>query len=92
MSNLSTTIIKSKNTRNFNIKLMSCLFIKDEMDEFCNEVFKKEIISTLNRRIIIPFYIPILALISALLLIKSTRLYFHKSFIFIYRFVLLVIY
>ncbi len=91
LSNLSTTIIKKpKIQETSTLRLISCLFIKDEMDEFCNESFKKEIISTLNRRVIIPFYIPILALISACLLIKSKKLYLHKVSIFIYSFSLLV--
>ena len=71
---------------------MSCLTKNTKDKEFCNEGFKKEILPTLNRRIIIPFYIPVLSFICALLLIKSTRLYFHKSFIFIYGFVFTFIY
>ena len=50
----------------------------------------KEILPTLNRRVIIPFYIPVLSFICALLLIKSNRLFFHKSFVFIYGFALLL--
>ena len=38
-------------------KLIDCLFDNDKIQEFCNEGFKKEIIPTLNRRIIVPFYI-----------------------------------
>ena len=53
-------------------------------------VIQKEIISTLNRRVIIPFYIPILALIVHVFLIKSKKIYLHKVSIFIYSFSLLV--
>ena len=58
--------------------------------EFCNKDFKKEIISTLNRRIVIPLYIPIIALMCALSLIKSKKIYFNKYFSFFYCFLLLL--
>ena len=38
----------------------------------------------------IPFYIPVLSLISALLLIKSKKIYFNKAIIFLYSFLLLL--
>ena len=42
LSNLSTTIIKKpKIQETSTLRLISCLFIKDEMDEFCNRSFKK---------------------------------------------------
>ena len=91
MSNLTTNTIKNpKIQETSTIKLLSCLTKNTKDKEFCNEGFKKEILPTLNRRIIIPFYIPVLSFICALLLIKSTRLYLHKSFIFIYGFILLL--
>ena len=91
LSNLSTTTIKNpKIQETSTIRLLGCLTKDVKNKEFCNEGFKKEILPTLNRRIIIPFYIPVLSLICALLLIKSNRLFFHKSFIFIYGFALLL--
>ena len=91
LSNLTTNTIKNpKIQETSTIKLLSCLTKNTKDKEFCNEGFKKEILPTLNRRIIIPFYIPVLSFICALLLIKSTRLYLHKSFIFIYGFILLL--
>ncbi len=91
LSNLSTTTIKNpKIQETSTIRLLGCLTKDVKNKEFCNEGFKKEILPTLNRRIIIPFYIPVLSFICALLLIKSNRLFFHKSFIFIYGFALLL--
>ena len=51
---------------------------------------KKEIIPTLNRRVVIPFYIPALALIASLLLIKTEKIYFKKISVFTYCFVVLL--
>ena len=39
----------------------------------------KESLSTLNKRIITPIYLPILALIATLLLIRSERFYLKKK-------------
>ena len=52
--------------------------------------FKKEILPTLNRRIIIPFYIPAISLICSLLLMRSKKIYFNKTIIFAYSFSLLL--
>ena len=57
---------------------------------FCNEDFKKEILSTLNRRIVIPFYIPVLSLICSLLLIKSKKNFFQNLSIFFCSFLILL--
>ena len=59
-------------------------------NNFCNEGFKKEILPTLNRRIIVPFYIPVLSLICALLLIKEKNFFLNKTTIFLYGFSLLL--
>ena len=37
-----------------------------------------------------PFYVPLIALICALSLIKSNRIYFNKYIVFLYSFILLV--
>ena len=89
--NLTTTTIKNpKIQETSTLKLISCLSLKPHNNNFCNEGFKKEILPTLNRRIIIPFYIPILSLISALLLIKSKKFYFNKIIVFSYSFSILL--
>ena len=76
LSSLSNTTIKKPKIQETNtILLIACLFNENSgKNEFCNESFKKEIMSTLNRRIVIPFYIPVLSLICSLLLIKSKKI------------------
>ena len=51
---------------------------------------KKEILPTLNRRMVLPLYIPVLALLCSLLLIRSKKNYLNRFVIFIYSFSLLV--
>ena len=84
LSSLSnTTIKKPKVQETDTITLVKCFFDKSSIQTvFCNEDFKKEILSTLNRRIIIPFYIPVLSLICSLLLIKSKNNFFQNLSIF----------
>ena len=91
LSNLSSATIKKPKIQEIStIILMSCFFVKNEKKGYCNEDFKKEILTTLNRRIIIPFYIPVLSLICSLLLIKSKKFYLNKVSIFLYSFILLL--
>ena len=91
LGNLSTTTIKEpKIQETSTLKLASCLFSESKNNRICNEDFKKEILPTLNRRLIIPFYIPILSLICSLLLLKSKQNNFSKINIFLYSFFLLI--
>ena len=91
LGNLTTSTIKEPKIQETSTKkLLSCFFKKNTDKIFCNENFKKEILPTLNRRIIIPFYIPVLSLICSLLLIKSKKIYFNKFLIFLYSFLLLI--
>ena len=91
LDNLSTATIKSpKIQETSTIKLVACLFSKVENKKTCSDNFKKEILPTLNRRIITPFYIPILSLICGLLLIKKNKIYLNKIIIFLYSFTLLL--
>ena len=86
----STTIKKPKLQETSTIKLLNC-FIKDIfVDRLCDEKTKREIIPTLNRRIILPFYIPVVSLICSFLLIKSRKKILNKAYIFIYSFTLLL--
>ncbi len=87
LSNLATTTIKSpKLQETSTIKLLSC-FHKDFYfnKELCTAA-KQEIIPTLNRRIIMPLYIPIISLICCFLLLKDKKYYFNKIFIYFYSF------
>ncbi len=91
LGNLSTTTIKKpKIQETSTLKLLSCFTNKDVNSYYCNKEFKKEILPILNRRIISPFYIPVISLICALLLIKSRKIFFNKVFIFLYSFILLL--
>ena len=91
LSNLTTSTIKTpKLQETSTFKLLNCFIVKNNKLEICNSNAKKEIIPTLNRRIILPFYIPVIALICSMLLINSKKLYFNKFSIFIYSFVLLL--
>ena len=87
----NTTIKKPKIQETTTITLIKCLFDKKStQNDLCNDDFKKEILSTLNRRIIIPFYIPVLSLLCSLLLVKSKKNYFKNINIFIYCFIILL--
>ncbi len=91
LNNLHTnTIKKPKIQETSTLDLINCLIGNDKNLKSCNKDFKKEIISTLNRRIVTPLYIPILALLCALSLIKSKKIYFNKFFSFFYCFLLLL--
>ena len=79
----NTTIKKPKIQETGTISLAKCLFDESSIQTaLCNDDFKKEILSTLNRRIVIPFYIPVLSLICSLLLIKSKKNFFQNLSVF----------
>ena len=91
LENLDTMVIKKpKIQETSTITLIKCLFSRQESNKFCNDDFKKEIISTMNRRFIAPLYIPVISLICALALIRTKKIYFSKYLVFFYSFVLLV--
>ena len=92
LSNLSTNTIKKPKIQETSTKiLINCFSIKTSENEICREDIKKEIIPTLNRRLILPFYIPVVSLICSILLIKTNKKYLNKISIFIYSFILLLI-
>ena len=84
------TIKKPKIQETPTINLINCLVGSDLNKDFCNESFKKEIIPNLNRRIVMPFYVPVITLICCLLLLKTETKYFGKYIIFFYAFLILV--
>tara|TARA_B100001121_G_C18627363_1_gene592462 strand:- start:171 stop:1295 length:1125 start_codon:yes stop_codon:yes gene_type:complete len=91
LGDLTTTTIKQpKIQETSTVKLLECLFSKSISDKNCNLDYKKEIISNLNRRIIIPFYIPVISLICCMLLIKSKNGFIGKISVFLYSFILLI--
>lgn len=91
LNNLATTTIKQpKIQETSTLKLLNC-FIGDAIKSvFCSEELKKEVVPILIRRLVLPFYIPVLALICSILLIKNNKVYFNKLSIFAYSFALLI--
>ncbi len=70
----SDTIKMPKLQETSTISLISCLLELNQSQVLnCKKNEKKETIATLNRRIILPFYIPIVALLCSFLLIKTQK-------------------
>ena len=91
LANLATsTIKKPKIQETSTAKLLSCFIKKNNISQFCREDGKKEIIPILIRRLVLPFYIPVVALICSLLLLKNNKIHYNKIFIFFYSFLILV--
>ena len=92
LNNFSNTTIKTpKIQETSTTKLISCLNIDFFKNSKCDNNFDKEIISNLNRRIFLPFYIPVISLIACMLLIKTKRsIFFSKVSIFLYCFLILL--
>ena len=67
------------------MRLLRCFTKSSDDDKICNDNFKKEIIPNIVR-VILPFYIPVLALISSLLLIKFKNRKLNKISIFSFWF------
>ena len=92
LENLESRMIKSpKIQETSTLKLIQC--IKNNFSEGlnCKENSKKDILPSINRRIVLPFFIPVITLLSSMLLIKSRRKYlFNKFSIFAYSFLILL--
>ena len=86
----STTIKHPKLQETATHRLLSCFISKKFKDEICEEDANKEIIPSLNRRLILPLYIPVISLICSLLLINSNQKYLNKFSVFTYSFCLLI--
>ena len=88
----NTTIKKPKIQETSTQKLIGCALNNFYSDEDCKGNFKKEVFPTLNRRIVLPFFLPSIALIASLLLIKTKKkLFFNNISIFVYAFMILLI-
>jgi lipopolysaccharide export LptBFGC system permease protein LptF len=94
LTKLKTTTIKKIKLQETNtIKLLKCftsIGINDN-DNLCNKNAKKEILPILLRRLILPFYIPLISLICSFLLFKNSSLFSNNFSIFLYTFILLVL-
>ena len=90
LKNLNTSAIKKpKLQETATYKLMSC-FLSIVKNKFCNESAKKEMVTTLNRRMVMPFYIPVIALLCSLLLINKKYKSFNTILVFSYSFIILL--
>ena len=91
LGNISnTTIKKPKIQETSTLKLSGCIF-ENIFSTNCPENWIKEIIPTLNRRVVLPFFIPVTALIACMLLInKKKNFFFNKISIFLYSFFILL--
>ena len=91
LNNLSTTTIKKLKLQEIStLRLINCFVEKFNKDDLCNNDTKKEIIPNLIRRLILPLYIPVIALICSFLLIKSNILFSKKLLIYFTSFILIV--
>ncbi len=87
---ITTTIKLPKLQETSTVKLLSCFLNQNRELNFCKEDSKKEIIPILIRRTILPFYIPVIALICSFLLLKNQRNFFNRVFIFLLSFFTLI--
>ena len=92
LGSLENTVIKDpKIQETSTLKLLNCFSNNLKKNSFCKQGSEKEVIPTLNRRIILPFYIPIISLISCLLLTNSKKnLFINKITIFLISFFILL--
>ena len=72
------------------MKLISCFLDLNMNLKICTDAAKKEILPILIRRIVLPFYIPVITLICSFLLLKTPNFLSNKITIFIYSFAVLV--
>ena len=87
----NNTIKTPKIQETSTLKLIGCINDNFYNDKKCKGNFKNEIIPTLNRRIIFPLFIPVMALISSLLIVVNKKSIFNnKISIFGYSFLVLL--
>jgi lipopolysaccharide export system permease protein len=91
LGNIDNNVIKQpKIQETSTLSLLYC-FVKEKEKNFCNSSARKELIPTLNRRLIMPFYIPIITLLSCLLFLnKKNKFLLNKFTIFILAFAVLI--
>ena len=92
LGNFITTTIKQPKLQEIStIKLISCFLNLNMNLKICTNDSKKEILPILIRRVILPFYIPVITLICSFLLLKTPRILSNKVTIFIYSFAVLIL-
>ena len=87
---VTSTIKKPKLQETSTFILISCFLTFKKDLSICKEEAKKEMVPILIRRIILPFYIPVITLICSFLLLKNHKLYSNKFTVFIYSFLILL--
>jgi len=92
LSDIKSTIIKKpKIQETSTIKLLLCIKKNIIENDSCNENLIKEMIPALNRRIILPFFIPVISLITCILLINHKKNFLlNRTNIFLYSFFVLL--
>ena len=95
LSNLQTGMIKNpKLQETSTADLLNCMFkVTDKKIFNCNDDTIKEIITVIQRRIIFPFYIPVISLICSFLLIKTNsknNFFLNKFSVFLLCFLILL--
>lgn len=92
LSDIKSTIIKKpKIQETSTIKLLLCIKKNIIENDSCNENLIKEMIPALNRRIILPFFIPVISLITCILLINHKKKFLlNRTNIFLYSFFVLL--
>jgi len=83
---ITTTIKQPKLQETSTSKLLSCFLNLNYTFSFCKKDSKKEIIPILIRRIILPFYIPVISLICSFLLLKNQKSFLKRISIFLLGF------
>ena len=92
LGDLATTTIKQpKLQETSTLKLFSCLVSRDNYPNICKNNVNKEIFPVLIRRVVLPFYIPVITIICSFLLLKNQRIYSNKISIFVYGFLILLL-
>lgn len=92
LKKLNPTIIKQPKLQETSTKaLLNCFLKENTSQNFCNAGVHKEIIPTLNRRLILPTYIPVLALLCSILLFNNKNFFTNTLSIFIYSFLILIL-
>ena len=94
LKDLQTGIIKVPKMQETNtLDLFECwLKLENSKMPMCKEEAKKEITTVLNRRIFFPFYLPVIAVLCSLLLIKNRpkKNFFNQYSIFALAFLVLL--
>ena len=89
LSNRTIKVPKIQETST--IKLVSCKYNNIFQNSKCATNFKDELTPVLNRRIILPLFLPALALICSLLLLNKKKIFFLNKFsVFAYGFLILL--